>query len=354
MTGDQRIGKGNLRKIICPDSGIVANETTFTPEELEVLYGKEYELNTLGKEEHFFYTTKGPVARSHVFADWIEPYLPDQFHTLIEIGCGEGNFLKRLTQRFPNKNIMGFDGSHKASELAKSKGLNVQQKLILGNELLPKSDVFILINVIEHIEDITLLISNLKNSLKDSGRIIFCLPIQDYGGYDIFFAEHVWHFTSNHFLAILEKNGLKIVHSDTHHPVNHGIGLFVCEQNQTGKNRNTEYSDIIEKNLNFWETNFKNLDDFLMSKPVKKIAIFGAGEVSTLFLTFTSLGKQNIVACIDDTKQDGELKHGIPIHNSEWLRENKIDLLLLTVNKKYHKMIEEKLAGLNLNIRPIY
>lgn len=354
ITGDQRIGKGSLRKIICPVSGVVANERTFTPDELDVLYGKDYELNTLGKEEHYFYTAQGAIARSQVFFDWIEPHLPGQFETIIEIGCGEGNLLKRFADRFPTKNILGYDGSHKATELAENKGLHVQQKLILGNESLPEADVFILVNVIEHMEDIALLISNLMNALKSNGRIIFCLPIQDYGGYDIFFAEHVWHFTSTHFLSILERNGLKTIYSDRDHPVNHGIGLFVCEKAMKEVQVEPTYTDIILKTKKFWEDKFDELDDFFNTNRFEKIAIFGASEVSTLFFAFTSLQRQNIIACIDDTKKPGDKKHGIPIYHSEWLEKNPVDLLLLAVNKKYHEIIKEKFKGPNLKIQSIY
>jgi SAM-dependent methyltransferase len=354
ITGDQRIGKGSLRKIICLDSGVVANERTFTPDELDVLYGKDYELNTLGKEEHYFYTAQGSIARSQVIFDWIEPHIPKQFGTMIEIGCGEGNLLKRFAERFPTKNILGFDGSYKAAELAKSKGLHVHQKLILGNESLPKADAFVLVNVIEHVEDIALLISNLKNALSSNGRIIFCLPVQDFGGYDIFFAEHVWHFTANHFLTILKRNGLKIVYSDIDHPVNHGIGLFVCEKTMEEIRVEPKYTDIILRTKKFWEDKFEKLDDFLNSNRFDRIAVFGAGEVSTLFFAFTSLQKQNIIACIDDTKEPGDKKHGISIYTSEWLEKNPVDLLLLAVNKKYHEIIKEKFKDLNLNIQPLY
>ena len=79
ITGDQRISEGKLEKIICTDSGVVANKRRFSSEELEVLYGKEYELNTLGKEEHFFYTNEGRLSRSEVFYNWILPHLPKKF-----------------------------------------------------------------------------------------------------------------------------------------------------------------------------------------------------------------------------------------------------------------------------------
>jgi len=354
MTGDQRICDGTLEKVICPESGVVANKNPFSEHDLEVLYGKDYELNTLGKEEHFFFTKDGPIARSDVFFQWIKPHLQTEFDSLVEIGCGEGNLLERFTKKFSGKNIIGIDGSHKASELAKKKGLNVQQKLIFGNEELPSTDAFLLVNVIEHVENIPLLISTLKKSLRKKGRIIFCLPIQDYGGYDIFFNEHVWHFTSDHFKTILRNNGLKLIYSDVNHPINHGIGLFVCESTETKSEEKTVYTDIIKNNFIFWENKFKNINQLLEKNTFKKIAIFGAGEVATLFLTFTNLSKLPIIACVDDTKEPGTKKHGIPVHHSDWLEKNQIDVLLLTVNIKYHKMITEKFSHLNITIQPIY
>jgi 2-polyprenyl-3-methyl-5-hydroxy-6-metoxy-1,4-benzoquinol methylase len=350
MTGDQRIGEGWLQKVVCVESGVVANKFSFSKDELELLYGKEYELNTLGKEEHYFYTQQGAVPRSKVFFEWIVPFIQNDFNTLIEIGCGEGNLLERFTKQFPGKNVIGIDGSHKAAELARNKGLTVNQKLIVGNESVSQADVFLLVNVIEHIEDIPLLINNLKKSLNKNGRIIFCLPIQDYGGYDIFFAEHVWHFTAQQFECILKKNGLRIIHSDITHPINHGIGLYVCEKTEQNTSCNFENTDVILKNLAYWENVFNKVDTLFSSRNYPKIAIFGASEVATLFMTFTTLGDQNIVACIDDTKPIGTFKHGIPVYNSEWLQKNQIDLLLLAVNKKYHPVIQNKLQKFNLNI----
>ena len=355
ITGDQRICDGNLGKVICPESGVVANKNRFSDSDLEILYGEEYELNVLGKEEHFFYTENGPKARSEVFFDWIEPHMPQNFGSLIEIGCGEGNLLDRISRKFLEKSVSGIDGSFKAVQLAADKGLNVQRKLILGNEDLPVADIYLLVNVIEHIEDLTLFINNLKQSLAAGGRIIFCLPVQDYGGYDIFFYEHVWHFTSKHFERVLYNNGLKLVYSDISHPVNHGIGLFVCEISSASTEYSEGvYSDMIQKNLDFWLANFKGLNNLFKQESFERITIFGAGEVSTLFLAFSDLFKQNIIACIDDTKPEGMLKHGIPVYPSSWLENNQTDLLLLAVNKKYYPIIEEKFKHLNLTILPIY
>ncbi|PCJ89775.1 MAG: hypothetical protein COA57_01060 [Flavobacteriales bacterium] len=355
MTGDQRIGSGNLNKIICKNCGTVANKDPFTNEELELLYGKEYELNTLGREEHLFFTKNGPVARSQVFCDWIQPHFPKQFETLIEIGCGEGRLLEKIKKSFSNKNIKGFDGSHKAVTLGKAKGLNITQKLILTEkDAVPNSDVILLINVIEHIENIPGIIKTLIEALTERGRIIFCLPIQDYGGYDLVFAEHVWHFTVNHIIALLHKNGLRVIHAESNHPINHGIGLFVCEKGIT-KNIPTPKEHRTQKNtINFWKSRFEKLNDWLINQKFEKIAVFGSGEVFTLFLTFTSLGDQNIVACIDETPSKiGTKKHGIPIYNIDWLEANVVEAVFLAINSKYYEQVENKLKQYDVGIYPL-
>jgi len=353
MTGDQRIGDGRLKKIICKESGVVANKDPFSEQELEVIYGKEYELNTLGQEEHFFFTKEGKKARSQVFFDWIKPFLNDDFNSLVEIGCGEGNLLQKVQNNYTGKNIIGFDGSKRAVKLAKKKGLNVHQKLILGDQDLPKSDVYLLINVIEHIEDINSFITKIKQSLSENGKIIFCLPIQDFGGYDIFFAEHVWHFTVDHFKQILKNNGLKLIASDINHPINHGIGLFVCKSTEKEEQNNLKYTGVIKDNFNYWINKFKKLNSFLERNTFNSIAVFGGSEVFTLFITFTLLKQHNLIACIDDTKA-GTVKHEIPIFDSKWLINNKPDIVFISTNKKYHPAIEEKLKTLNINSRPIY
>lgn len=354
ITGDQRIVDGKLEKVICKDCGIVSNKNEFSESEIEKLYGEEYELNTLGKEEHFFFTNDGISSRSAVFFEWVRPFVTNEFRRIIEIGCGEGNLLKRFSEHFPEKEIIGIDGSKRASDLAKAKGLNVERQLIFGHEILPESDVFLLVNVIEHIEDLESIFSLLKRSLNDNGIIIFCLPIQDYGGYDLFFQEHVWHFTSFHFKSILLKNGLEVIHEDCNHPVNHGIGLFVCKPSKVDFSYLITKTDICSESLKFWISKFVNVNQFLLQNRFEKIAIFGAGEVATLFLAFSNLGKVELCACIDDTRREGEFKHGIPIYHSKWLHDNNVDLLLLTVNDKYTETIKNNFSHLDINIKSIY
>ncbi len=354
MTSDQRIVRGRLKKIIFKESGVVANEKLFSREESETAYGDEYELNTSGGEEHFFFTREGAIPRSLVYFDWIKPFLHDEFRTLVEIGCGEGKVLERIAHSFPGKHISGFDGSYKAVELGRRKRLDISQKIIFGNDALPKSDVYLLIGVLEHVEDVEAFLLNVINALNENGRIIICIPVQDYGGYDIFFVDHSWHFTIRQFEFLLNRCGLNVVKMDSNHPINHGFGLFVCKKGKTKNVRVVNDSKVMLRNVHYWQECFNKANDWFGGTCFKKVAIFGASEIFSLFMAYSSLPKQNIIACIDDTKKPNEKKHGIPVHGSEWLYGNPVDLLVLAINKKYHDGIITRYKGLGINIQPIY
>ena len=173
------------------------------PSEIELLYGEEYQLNTSGQDEHIFYTEEGPISRSQVYYNWIKPFISSNWGTFVEIGCGEGRVLEKISTDFPIRNIIGFDGSHKAVEIGIKKGFNITQKIFQNKDELPRADIFLLIGVLEHVEDPASFINALIRSLNSNGRLILSIPIQDYGGYDIFFKDHIWHFTVKQFQALL-------------------------------------------------------------------------------------------------------------------------------------------------------
>ena len=49
-----------------------------------------------------------------------------EFNSLLDIGCGRGEFLRQLTNQFPNTKLMGIDLSPLMVETTKSKGINAQ------------------------------------------------------------------------------------------------------------------------------------------------------------------------------------------------------------------------------------
>jgi SAM-dependent methyltransferase len=357
LTGDQRIAPGHLAKIICASCGVVANARPLSDDELRELYGEAYQLNTYGREEHLFYTADGPVPRSKVIFDWLVTVLPCDAKTIVEIGCGEGNVLRRFQEAGLGLHVIGFEGSQHAAELARAKGLDVRNDLILSREQrLPAADFVFSYNVLEHIEDLDGFLSVLKRACRPGGRIVFGLPIQDEGGYDLFFAEHVWHFSIGHVGRVLQRHGLSIEEVKSHHPVNRSAALFACKvaEPMAEPGRDVEFAawrGMQFANRDYWLGIFAKVDAMLAQASNGSLAVYGSGEVLSLLMCHTALGEENIVACLDeDPNKIGTTKHGVPVHHPDFLKEGQVDAVLLTVNPRYNDQIRAKLAPTGLLI----
>ena len=137
---------------------------------------------------------------------------------ILEIGCGEGNLMQYLKNKF-NCKILGIDISTKQVALAREKNLNVINLDIFEylDSLEDKKifDLIILVDVIEHLSKnrVEELFLRLSKTLKKNGSVIFKFP----NGYSplsqIYFAAdftHEWLPTSTSLGQILSLSGLKL------------------------------------------------------------------------------------------------------------------------------------------------
>ncbi len=69
-----------------------------------------------------------------------------QFESLVDVGCGDGKFVKEISNLFKDKKIYGFDTSIQAINLA---SCFVSNSILSTKSI--KADVFTLIEVLEHI-----------------------------------------------------------------------------------------------------------------------------------------------------------------------------------------------------------
>jgi SAM-dependent methyltransferase len=353
MTADQSIRAGDLEKIICNCCGVVANRRRLDDETLGILYGEEYELNTTGVEEHIFFTDNGPVPRSEAVLRWLVPHLPPDFETLLEIGCGEGNLLARLAVEFPDRTTIGIEGSGRAVELAMAKGLEVTQGMVFGADSpLPAADLILAFGVLEHVEDISGFLSALSNRVGPRGHLVLGLPLQEHGGYDIFFAEHVWHFTADHVEALLARNGLRVTRRAVNDPVYQGFGLFIAKPDPEieAPMEIARHTDALS-NRDHWVGVFRRVEEQLDTLRGGRLAVFGAGEVLALLLTFTTLATERILYSLDqDAAKMGTRRHGIPVRPMEALTTDPVDAVLLTVNERYHDALRQKLGAFDVKV----
>jgi SAM-dependent methyltransferase len=349
MLSDQRVLEGELHKVRCVSCGLVANRRPFTDAELHRLYSWEYELNTTGREEHLFFTPEGPLPRSELFFERIRPLLPPGADSLLEVGCGEGNLLARLSEVVHG--VRGIDGSARAVELARGRGLDVSQALIAGEYSPPPADVVVCVGVLEHVEDPSKFLRRLRSAVAPGGRLILSVPLQDHFSCDLFFHDHIWHFDAARFEHLLRNVGLRVVASECDHPVNPVMGLFACEPvanwdaNAPAYGWTGDASTIAVVNRDTWLRRFERANAWLERCRPERLAVFGGGETLALFWAYSSLADCSVVACLDDdANKIGGQRFGVPIERLEWLAEGAADAVFLAVNPVYQERVCRRIS----------
>jgi 2-polyprenyl-3-methyl-5-hydroxy-6-metoxy-1,4-benzoquinol methylase len=142
----------------------------------------------------------------------IKPLLHQQ--GLLDVGCGTGSFLKHCQKA--GVKVLGVEPSDEARAQAQLHNITVVDSLAS----LPHKqfDVITLWHVLEHIYDLPQTLSRLREVLDDHGTIFIAVPnwkSPDAGHYQSYWAgydtpRHVWHFSRDNMIHLLENNGLKL------------------------------------------------------------------------------------------------------------------------------------------------
>ena len=126
------------------------------------------------------------------------------FSSLIDIGCGDGRFLREVSGHFHGKKLLGIDASARAVRLAHAFNPEIEYRCInILDEPVPgKFDVATLIEVIEHIppERLPEFLRAVAGCLSDTGCLIITVPHQN----KPLIKKHYQHFTSAHLKTLLE------------------------------------------------------------------------------------------------------------------------------------------------------
>lgn len=135
---------------------------------------------------------------------------PLAFDSVLDIGCGQGSFLKELYSEFPHINIVGTDISSKAIEMAQAKVPNGRFQLLdLSKERLDETfDLVICSEVLEHILDDQTAIQNLVGMTKKF--LVVSAPQGQMRQFEIS-VGHVRNYAHGELVRKLEQSGLGIL-----------------------------------------------------------------------------------------------------------------------------------------------
>jgi SAM-dependent methyltransferase len=346
MTSDSRIVYRQLKKIRCTNCGLMRDGLAFSCEDLTEHYGTSYQLNTTGSgEEHLFFAPTGPIPRSQVIHDWIVQIKPHISGRVLEVGCGQGSVLGRLAATYPESSFSGMDLSEQAAVRAQQKGLAVS--VGGSSDISGRYDTIIAFGVLEHVPSPTGFLRDLREHLSDEGELIVGQPMQDVSSYDLFFVDHLHHFTTKHIQALGQKVGLEQIRVLPGSALQSNFSLHRFRKSQSAQpSPNPERAQSIQSVTEYLEA-FRRVDAFLNEH--HSIAVFGTGEVFSLLYAYTNLPQAEIICGFDDNRDRRENNRWpFPVILPEEAPVASISDVLLSVNPRYNDAISKRLRGLGL------
>ncbi|MNY10254.1 hypothetical protein D3C86_1432170 [compost metagenome] len=191
--------------------------------------------------------------------------------------------------------------------------------------------------MIEHtIDPNDFLIKN-RNIAKEDSLVIIGLPIQDSESFDVYFLDHLHHFTTNQFIYLCQKNGFEVEKYEVGYKCMTTIGYFFLRKRISSSN-----ILMYEKNKNFYTSSnwISNLNTYLENKKEKNIIAFGYGETSFFFQTYMHLNSY-ISYYIDDVKA-GTVENVISVEDAIQSNILKNSILILLANPHYHEFLKKK------------
>lgn len=356
MTSDSRIVHRNLKKVQCTACGLVRDGLPFTSSELEQHYSANYTLNVAKSgEEHFFYSASGAMARSRLLRDWILALKPETTWRdgirVLEVGCGQGSLLSQLRGTFPSGHFHGIDLSADAVALANAKGLHVRQgglETLAGEEY----DIIIAFGVLEHVSNPKVFLAQVRDLLSEEGEAIVGQPMQNVPSYDIFFVDHLHHFSTDHVRFLAEKVGFAEIGLLAGHPSIQNFSLHHLRKTRHVPATALPIASASKcaEAIKIYKYVFSALNDCLARlKDDERIAVFGTGEVFTLLYTYSNLHTVKIVCGLDDNADRRANHHWpFPVSSPDQAKAFGASTILLCVNTMYNQFLLSRISELDL------
>jgi len=343
--------KGDLCLEYCHSCGFISN-LAFDPDLHE--YGSGYE------STQSYSPTFGSFAYKQA-ADLIERY-DLRGKTIIEIGCGNGEFLSLLCELGGNHGI-GFDPAFKDGRIQTDADIKFVDDFYSEISTHYRGDIIVCKMTLEHIQRVDEFVGMIRRSLANSPDTIvyFQVPdvirvLREMAFWDIYY-EHCSYFSPGSLARLFRNNGFNILSLRQEYAQQYVIveaSLKVLD----GDIRFTLEHDLseISQLVTYFQANIhsrlKTWQDYitLLKADYKRTVLWGAGSKAVAFLTTLGI-TDKIEYCVDINPN----KHGTFIAGTgqkvispEFLRDYQPEVVII-LNPIYKPEIDEKLKHMGLN-----
>ena len=258
-------------------------------------------------------------------------HLIDSYHLegkkFIEVGCGQGEFLKVLSE-FPVE-VHGIEHDPHLVELARAQGLDVTEGFTETEDTRFAGglyDVFLSFNFLEHQPDPSTMLQAIYRNLEDDAMGLITVPsfeyIMDHNSYYELIRDHLAYYTFETLTPLLERNGFQVeecevINRDT-------LSVIVRKRPQMDTENLLECYVNLKREM---ETYMKYLDAW-----DKKVAVWGASHQGFTLAATTKLGERARYIIDSAPFKQGKFAPAshLPIVGPDHFHEHPVDAIIIT------------------------
>jgi cyclopropane fatty-acyl-phospholipid synthase-like methyltransferase len=344
---------GTIELAFCHVCGHIFNRE-FDPRLLEYTVGYE---NSLHGSERF-----------REYADALADELVERYQlhgrTIVEIGCGRGEFLRALCQRGDNRGF-GFDPSYPGDEQRPDSAgkISIRREIYRGGSAVPSPDFICSRHTLEHVGVPRDFLEGISSGSGRSGiPVFFEVPnslytVRDGGIWDIIY-EHCSYFSPSSLARLFSDTGYQVLevteifggqfltlHARTGAADHEGVPASSTELERIV----SLFAETYHRKIEQWR---HRLDDFARER--RAVAVWGAGSKGTTFLNL--LRPRNIEYIVDVNP----LKHGKFVAGTgqeivppEFLKRVQPDVVVC-MNPNYSEEIAQQLQSLGVRAELVH
>ena len=258
-------------------------------------------------------------------------HLIDSYHLegkkFIEVGCGQGEFLKVLSE-FPVE-VHGIEHDPHLVELARAQGLDVTEGFTETEDTRFAGglyDVFLSFNFLEHQPDPGTMLQAIYRNLEDDAMGLITVPsfeyIMDHNSYYELIRDHLAYYTFETLTPLLERNGFlveecEVINRDT-------LSVIVKKRPQMDTENLLECYVNLKREM---ESYMKYLDAW-----DKKVAVWGASHQGFTLAATTRLGEKAMYIIDSAPFKQGKFAPAshLPIVGPDHFHEHPVDAIIIT------------------------